>query len=120
MEKEVVYTENIGENIRLARKARGLTQKQLGDLCGMADSAIRRYELGNGRPKIETIQRIAKALDVDPFSLMDFDTASNAVFNRINNMAKYLLLAFDQLNEEGQHKALERVEELAEIPKYKK
>ena len=120
MEKEVVYTENIGENIRLARKARGLTQKQLGDMCGMADSAIRRYELGNGRPKMETIQRIAKALNVDPFSLMDWDMASDAIFDRMNNRAKYLLAAFDQLNDEGQCKALERVEELTEIPKYKK
>lgn len=120
MEKEVVYTENIGENIRLARKARGLTQKQLGDLCGMADSAIRRYELGNGRPKMETIQRIAKALNVDPFSLMDFDMATEVLSTRINYRAKVLLEAFDQLNEDGQQKAVERVEELTEIPKYKK
>ena len=120
MEKELVYTDNIGENIRITRKARGMTQKQLGDLCGMADSAIRRYELGNGRPKMETIQRIAKALEVDPFSLMDWDMASDAVIDRLNNRAKYLLAAFDQLNEEGQSKALERVEELTEIPKYKK
>ena len=39
-----------------------------------------------------------------------------------NNIpAKQRLLAvFDQLNDEGQQKAVERVEELTEIPKYKK
>ena len=31
-----------------------------------------------------------------------------------------LLEAFDKLNDEGQQKAIERVEELTEIPKYKK
>ncbi len=33
----------IGENIKRIRKEKGLTQKQLGSLCQMADSAIRRY-----------------------------------------------------------------------------
>ncbi len=41
----------IGENIKRIRKEKGLTQKQLGSLCQMADSAIRRYELGKARPK---------------------------------------------------------------------
>lgn len=59
----------IGENIRRIRKEKGLTQKQLGALCEpeMADSAIRRYELGNANPKLDTLRKIANALDV-PFS----------------------------------------------------
>ncbi len=55
----------IGEKIKKIRTSKGLTQKQLGDLCGMADSAIRRYELDKANPKIETIQKIAEALSVD-------------------------------------------------------
>ena len=51
-----------GTKIKEIRKQKGLTQKQLGDLCGMADSAIRRYENGNANPKIETLQKIADAL----------------------------------------------------------
>lgn len=64
---------SIGENIKLIRISRGLTQKQLGDLCvpKMADSAIRRYERGDANPKIETIYRIAKALGV---TIGDLDT----------------------------------------------
>lgn len=54
----------IGEKIREARKSKGLTQKQLGDLCGMADSAIRRYESGRGNPTEKTMRRIANALDL--------------------------------------------------------
>lgn len=110
----------IGENIREARLKKGWTQKQLGDKCNMADSAIRRYESDRGNPTIETLKRIAKALEVDPFSLMDFDTASQVIFDRINNTNERLFTAFNQLNDEGQQKAVERVEELTEIPKYKK
>lgn len=54
----------IGGKIREARLARNLTQKELGVLCGMADSAIRRYESNRGNPTAKTIQRIADALGV--------------------------------------------------------
>ena len=54
----------IGERIRAIRKQKGMTQKQIADKCGMADSAIRKYESGVVTPKIETLQRIAEALEV--------------------------------------------------------
>ena len=73
-----------GELIKAARKSRGLTQKQLGDLCGMADSAIRLYESGKGNPTQKTLQRIASALQVDPYSLYSFDQATQALEERIN------------------------------------
>ena len=63
----------IGSRIKLFRLKRGLTQKQLGDLCGMADSAIRRYESNRGNPTEKTLQRIATALDVSVLELMGFD-----------------------------------------------
>lgn len=54
----------IGEKIKALRQKKGLTQKQLGDLCGMADSAIRRYENGRANPKLQTLRKIAEALNV--------------------------------------------------------
>ena len=56
----------VGEKIRLARRSRGLTQKEVADKCGMADSAIRKYESGKVIPKVKTLLRIAEALDCDP------------------------------------------------------
>lgn len=56
--------ETIGNRIKKARNAEGLTQAQLGQRCGMADSAIRRYESGRGNPTLVTLQRIADALDI--------------------------------------------------------
>ena len=53
-----------GDIIRKYRTEKGLTQKRLGELCGIADSAIRRYEAGNANPKIETLQKIADALEI--------------------------------------------------------
>ena len=109
-----------GELIKQARKQRNMSQKELAEKLGVSASMIGQYENDLRNPKLETIQRIANALEVDPYSLMDFDTATAALEDRINNRAKHLLTAFDQLNPEGQQKAVERVEELTEIPKYKK
>lgn len=61
----------IGENIKRIRKEKGLTQKQLGDLCQMADSAVRRYELGKSTPKIQTLHKIAKGLGVPVQALVE-------------------------------------------------
>lgn len=60
----------IGELIRLARKEKGMTQKQVAELCGMADSAIRKYESGSQTPKLKTLQRIATALGVSYWDLI--------------------------------------------------
>lgn len=64
---------SVGENIKRIRLEKKLTQKQLGDLCKppMADSAIRRYEADKVNPKIETIQKIANALGVTLFEIID-------------------------------------------------
>lgn len=58
---------SIGQNIKRIRKEKGLTQKKLGELCGINEANIRKYELGGANPKIETIQKIASGLGV-PFS----------------------------------------------------
>lgn len=63
----------IGENIKRIRKEKGLTQKALGDKCGLADSAIRRYELGGANPKIITLRRIADGLEVSLSDLVGDD-----------------------------------------------
>ena len=59
----------VGERIKKIRLEKGMTQKQVADSCGMADSAIRKYESGQITPKFDTIQRIALALEVNPGEL---------------------------------------------------
>ena len=113
-----------GSEIRRIRLEKGLTQKQLGDLCGMADSAIRKYESGKIVPKIDTLKKIAAALGVDAFSLADIDTATKMIENHMNITAqldlkeRILINVFVLLNDAGKDKAIELVTDLTEIPKY--
>ncbi len=60
---------NIGDRIRYFREKAGLTQKQLGELTGKSESAIRNYELDNRTPDWETLTRLANALKVSYYAL---------------------------------------------------
>lgn len=62
-----------GELIREARKDAGMTQRELGDACGIAESTIRRYELNKLHPKQETLQNIAAKLKINWLYLLDTD-----------------------------------------------
>lgn len=64
----------IGERIKEVRKEKGLTQKKLGELSGIAESNIRKYENGKQNPKIETIQKIASALEINEYELQGITT----------------------------------------------
>lgn len=70
-----------GIKIKEIRQQKGLTQKQLGDMCGIADANIRKYENGKQNPKIETLQKIADALKVSVYDLFcdDCMNYSNAL-----------------------------------------
>lgn len=45
-----------------ARKNSGMTQKELADKTGIAQSDISKIENGNGNPSIRTLQRLAKGM----------------------------------------------------------
>ena len=53
-----------GELIRATRELKGMTQREVGEKCGIAEPTIRRYELGKLRPKYGTVQKIAAVLGV--------------------------------------------------------
>ena len=62
---------SVGKNIKKYRKEKKMTQKELATLVGVNEVTIRSYEAEKYRPKIETIQKIAKALDVPVYILDD-------------------------------------------------
>lgn len=55
----------IADRVVEQRRARGLSQKELAELTGTTQSAIARLEAGGRPPRIDTLLRIAEALDCD-------------------------------------------------------
>lgn len=55
----------IAERVAERRMAMGLSQRELAELVGTTQSAIARLERGGRPPRIDTLLRIAEALDCD-------------------------------------------------------
>lgn len=134
----------IGENIKRIRIEEKLTQKKLGELSGMSEAMIRQYELGYRKPKLESVQKIADALNIRLHDLIEDEKlyspkeyadefariAENAHTPSTAEIRGLRLLAepkraeiddlMDQLNAPGQDKAVEQVELLTKIPEYQK
>lgn len=55
---------DLGNRIKHYRIAKNLTQKQLGELSGVAEITIRQYETGKREPKIDQLRKIAEVLNV--------------------------------------------------------
>ena len=141
---------NIGENIKMYRKSKGLTQKELAMKSGVAEITIRQYESGKRIPKSIQLLCVADALGVSPFKLyginepdtfnngrisfLDENGESNLVVDPlelqdvVNNMVhkvhptkqSTLISDFNKLNYKGQNEALKQVKLLTKIPEYKK
>lgn len=69
---------NLGQKIRFYRQIAGMTQKELGVACGVNESTIRNYELGNRYPDSDTIFEISNALEISPYVLATPDPISAA------------------------------------------
>ena len=61
---------NIGENIRIVRIRRGLSQEELANKVNAATITIRQYESGKRQPRYEALQNIANALNVKTSELI--------------------------------------------------
>lgn len=70
------FTSRIGVLIRNFRIAADMTQKELAEKCGLNESTIRNYELGNRYPDEATLLNIANHLGVSFFALSDPDVAN--------------------------------------------
>ena len=63
----------VGDNIKRIRKEKKLTQKQLGERLGISQAAIGQFEKGVTSPRLETVEKIASALGVSKYILLDWD-----------------------------------------------
>lgn len=111
---------NIGENIKKIRKLKGLTQRELADKMGIKQQSFAQYEQAEKIPKLDTLKKIADALDVSIYDLQGVSWMNKAAeLNRTHKEKTQVLLDhYNKLNELGKDKVIERAEELTELKKY--
>ena len=69
---------NLGEKIRVAREAAGLTQEELGKRCNTTKQTIYKYETGKvTNIPIDRLEKIASVLGVSSSYLIGWDSKKN-------------------------------------------
>lgn len=113
----------IGERIKHFRKEKNFTQKQLGEKCGIDEANIRKYESGKANPKLETLEKIAHALDVNVEIFLDLDTMKAELDDAFMSMyinenevrkltQKLIFESLDKLNVIGMNELIDYLDEL--------
>lgn len=59
-----------GTNLRKARLAKGLSQEKFAEKCGLHRTYIGSIERFQRNVSLENVQKIAKALDIEPYKLL--------------------------------------------------
>lgn len=115
----------IYDNIDRELEKRRMSRRKLALSIGVPPSTFQSMMERKRGMTIELLKKISAALNVDFYSLADFDMASDALFEEINANRKatkeeQLLQHFRTLNDNGQTVAVERVQELTQIPAYQR
>lgn len=128
----------VGQCIQKVRKEKGLSQQELGKKLGVTGSMIGQYESDLRKPKINTVNKIATVLGVNPIfltkddphyplvvdvSIDDLLAYRNQLLEQHNSETEYELLikiGFSKLNAEGQKKAINYIEDLMKVADYRK
>ena len=71
---------HFGTRLREARLAAGLSQSELEELSGIPKARLSRYENGHVEPSIQTLNRLARALNVSEASLLGDERAAMEAF----------------------------------------
>lgn len=66
-----MITAKISKKIKLERNKRDLSQLELANKAGLDKNTIWKIETGQASPTLETLEKIAKAFDMDFNALMD-------------------------------------------------
>jgi transcriptional regulator with XRE-family HTH domain len=71
---------HFGNRLREARLGAGLSQSELEELSGIPKARLSRYENGHVEPSIQTLARLARALNVSEASLLGDQRAALELF----------------------------------------
>ena len=124
--------------LKQLRIANNYTQQDIADILGVTKAAISKYEKGLRRLKPDYVEKLSKLFNVEPLFLLIGKTteqinqetedaiAENEQQEReywesvlLTDTIREMMSFMDKLNSDGKQKALERIEELTEIPKYR-
>lgn len=82
----------LGKRIKELRKSKNLTQEKLAEMINLETTTLSGIESGRHYPSLPTIEKIAQNLNVDIYSLFDYDhlqsisVLKSEIFNHIDKL----------------------------------
>lgn len=89
--KEVVKTTKFSDIISTYRAERKLTQKALGDIIGVSDRTISKWENGDTEPDLYHVKKICKTLDIPPSNLFVYKKTLNDRLRKVVNILSIII-----------------------------
>lgn len=116
---------SIAAALKRLREQSGMKADDVGALIGKSGKTVNAWENGRGQPDAEMLIKLSVLYKVENL-LAEFDEN-----NELNQVAKpeqtilttdekQLLNLYNSMNDEGKEKALERLEEMTALARYKK
>jgi transcriptional regulator with XRE-family HTH domain len=81
---------NIGNNIRIFRELKNLSQEYMAEALGFTQTTLSRIENGHVSLKMDRLQLIADFLEVDLSTLLSATNNFHFVFNNVANQSGYI------------------------------
>ena len=106
----------LNDRIKDRRQQLGYTLLYIAEQLGVKEATAQRYESGEIKNiKHETVVALAEILHCDPAYLMGWQVSPVCVSTSLSVSEDRLLSIYRLLNDDGQHKLIERAEELREL-----
>ena len=67
----------LGKRIKELRKSAGITQEKLAEMISMDITSLSKIETGRNYPQPDTIEKIARVLNIEVYKLFMFNTLSS-------------------------------------------
>lgn len=103
----------VGERIKTIRLKRGFTQKQLAERCKIDAANLRKYESGRQNPKMQTLEKIATALNVPLANLIVYYEEFEKIFE--NEQEEKMIEKYRKLIPKAQNKVAGYVDALYDL-----
>ncbi len=107
---------NLKKNLNYYLDLMNVSQKTLSEKLNVSQAAVTNWVKGKNSPDIETVSEICDFLNIKMSDLL----GENKNINKLDEKDNSLISKYNQLNELGQSKLMERLDELLELPKYRK
>ncbi len=121
-EKKSTYGQalpDLGNQVRKWRQARKMTQAELEDRAGLSHNAVSRIECSSVSPKVETLERISKSLDIS-IEQLQFQTPPTIIAEKqkgyvTDDQVQELVVALEKIPEPKRGELLSTLLKLVKI-----